>query len=84
MALTIVEDKYDLIPDLDLNNGEHLTKAMEFLQDQIASFGKIRRELWYKQWKEQGVTQQELADNSGVSRQIIYLELKRYREELNS
>ena len=81
MALSIVEDNHYLKPDLDLDIGEHLTIAMEFLQDQIASFGRIRRELWYKKWKEEGVTQQQLADDSGVSRQIIYLELKRYREE---
>jgi|TARA_R100001443_G_scaffold106440_2_gene115837 DNA-binding transcriptional regulator LsrR (DeoR family) len=60
-----------------------LTEAMERLQKQISDCGKLRRAIWYHLWKDNKMTQQQLADESGVSRQIVYLEIKRYKQENN-
>ena len=55
-----------------------LTEAMRTRQEEIAELGSQRRGLWYRAWAEQGVTQKEIAEASGVTRQVVYLEIKRY------
>ena len=80
----------NLLENLDFPDGTNittlftcseLTEAMERLQKQISECGKLRRAIWYQLWKNGTLTQQELADDSGVSRQIVYLEIKRYKKE---
>tara|TARA_Y100001938_G_scaffold149843_1_gene238250 strand:+ start:4614 stop:4868 length:255 start_codon:yes stop_codon:yes gene_type:complete len=82
----------NLLDNLDFPDGTNittlftcgeLTQAMERLQKQISECGKLRRAIWYQLWKDGTLTQQELADDSGVSRQIVYLEIKRYKQENN-
>jgi biotin operon repressor len=50
---------------------------MKLYQDTITQLGQERRKLWHDIWKD-GTSQQKIADACGISRQQVFLEIKRY------
>ena len=64
-----------------LNDSLDKTELMRFHQDQITRVGSNRRRLWYELWNEGFYTQKELAAKCGVTRGVVYKEIKRWKEE---
>jgi predicted DNA-binding protein YlxM (UPF0122 family) len=60
-----------------------ITSALKNNLDEITQLGKERRKLWHDIW-ESGVSQQKIADRCGLTRQVVFLEIKRYKKELDA
>ncbi len=56
-----------------------LTAAMRRHLDEVTSLGKERRRLWHEA-NRSGITQDVLAAAAGVTKQTVYMEIRRYRE----
>tara|TARA_R110002012_G_scaffold82160_2_gene207920 strand:+ start:9 stop:221 length:213 start_codon:yes stop_codon:yes gene_type:complete len=61
----------------------NITTALKTNLEEITSLGKERRKLWHDIWAS-GVSQQKIADRCGITRQVVFLEIKRYKKELNA
>ena len=60
-----------------------ITSALKNNQDEIKQLGQERRKLWHDIWRS-GISQQKIADRCGITRQVVFLEIKRYRKESNT
>jgi predicted DNA-binding protein YlxM (UPF0122 family) len=60
-----------------LQRSSDITAEMKLYQDTITQLGQERRKLWHDIWKD-GTSQQKIADACGISRQQVFLEIKRY------
>ena len=60
-----------------------ITSALKNNLDEITQLGKERRKLWHDIWQS-GVSQQKIADRCGLTRQVVFLEIKRYKKELDA
>ena len=60
------------------------TKLMKELQDHIAVAGENRRMIWHELWTDGYYTQKEIALACGVTRGVVYKEIKRYTDFLES
>jgi transposase len=50
-------------------------------QKEVVEKAKERRRLWYELWTEGGMSQQAIAEHCGVTRQVIYKEIKHYKDK---
>jgi predicted DNA-binding protein YlxM (UPF0122 family) len=60
-----------------------ITSALKNNLDEITQLGQERRKLWHDIWQS-GVSQQKIADRCGITRQVVFLEIKRYKKELDA
>ena len=66
-----------------LSIAKGITTAMLTHKATIAALSKERRLLWFRLWEQEGYTQGEIATACNVTRQIVYLEIKRHLKEEN-
>tara|TARA_R110000737_G_scaffold230534_1_gene244032 strand:+ start:461 stop:676 length:216 start_codon:yes stop_codon:yes gene_type:complete len=66
-----------------LDRVENITNALKNNQEEITQLGRERRKLWFEIWNDGGISQQKIADYCGITRQVVFLEIKRYRAESN-
>jgi len=58
---------------------ENLTKEMRKHSAEINRLAKQRRGLWHD-LNNKGISQNSLAQSSGVTTQVVYMEIRKYRE----
>lgn len=58
-----------------------LTRLISGLFGQIAEASAERRRLWHAANKTDGVTQDALAEQAGVAKQTVYMEIRRHKEQ---
>ena len=66
-----------------LDRVENITNALKNNLEEITQLGRERRKLWFEIWHDGGISQQKIADYCGITRQVVFLEIKRYRAESN-
>ena len=67
-----------------LEASAELTTFIHVSQKEVVENAKKRRQLWHELWTEGGMSQQAIADYCGVSRTVIWKELKAYKEQLEN
>lgn len=66
----------------ELEETARITKELSDSLQHITYLGKERRRMWYQIWQG-GLSQQKIADSCGLTRQVVFTEIKRYRAENN-
>lgn len=64
-----------------LEASSELTTFIRVQQKEVVEKAKERRRLWYELWTEGGMSQQAIAEYCGVTRQVIYKEIKHYKDK---
>ena len=63
-----------------LEETARITKELADSQQHITYLGKERRRMWFELWQT-GLSQQKIANICGLTRQVVFNEIKRYRKE---
>ena len=64
-----------------LEASSELTTFIHVQQKEVVEKAKERRRLWYELWTEGGMSQQAIAVYCGVTRLVIYKEIKHYKDK---
>ena len=64
----------------ELEETARITKELSDSLQHITYLGKERRRMWFELWQG-GLSQQKIADRCGLTRQVVFTEIKRYRTE---
>ncbi len=70
----------ETIVNSDLEETARITKELSDSLEHIKYLGKERRRMWFQLWQS-GLSQKKIADSCGITRQVVFLEIKRYRTE---